>query len=81
MAGNYAFLQEEPVGFAVVSAAASDDLSQVRSTLWPQAVAQGATHLFTRLNVSRAVRTAEADDIAAFYGLGEKPAARAAGKL
>jgi hypothetical protein len=81
MGGNYAFVREEPGGFAMVAAAAIDDLSLTRSTHGPAASALGATHLFTRLNVSRAVRTAEAEDIAAYYDLGAdqpRPARRGA---
>jgi hypothetical protein len=69
MAGNYAFVRETAGGFSVVAAEAVDDLSAMRSTSGAAASALGATHLFTRLNVSRAVRTAEAEDIAAFYEL------------
>ena len=74
MGGNYAFVREEPGGFVMLAGAAIDDLSLTRSTYGAAAAALGATHLFTRLNVSRAVRTAEADDIAAYYDLRAKPA-------
>jgi hypothetical protein len=69
MAGNYAFIREAAAGFTVLAAEAVDDLSAMRSTSGAVASAIGATHLFTRLNVSRAVRSAEAADIAAFYEL------------
>ena len=69
MAGNYAFIRETAGGFTVLAAEAVDDLSAMRSTSGAAASALGATHLFTRLNVSRAVRTAEAEDIAAHYQL------------
>ena len=70
MGGNYAFVREEPGGFTMLAAAAVDDLSLTRSTHGAAASARGATHLFTRLNVSRAVRTFEAEDVAAYYNLG-----------
>jgi hypothetical protein len=67
MAGNYAYLREEAQGFTVLLTAASDDLSRVRAN-WARAVAKhGATHLYTRLNVSASVREAEQEDIAAHY--------------
>ena len=74
MGGNYAFVREEPGGFALLAGAAIDDLSLTRSTHGAAASALGATHLFTRLNVSRAVRTFEAEDIAAYYELGAEQA-------
>jgi hypothetical protein len=71
MGGNYAFVRETPGGgFVMLAAAAIDDLSLTRSMHGAAATALGATHLFTRLNVSRAIRTAEAEDIAAYYDLG-----------
>lgn len=78
MGGNYAFVREEAGGFAVLTASAIDDLSLTRSMHGATAAALGATHLFTRLNVSRAVRTAEADDIAAYYNLGAETLVRPA---
>lgn len=77
MSGNYAVVREEPGGFAVLAAAAVDDLSQARPAQAAAGGGRGATHLFTRLNVSRAVRTAEAEDVAAYYGLGADQAPRA----
>jgi hypothetical protein len=73
MAGNYALVQAAPEGFTVVAADAVDDLSRVDArslTSEPSA----PVLVFTRLNVSRAVRQAEADDIASFYGLDSKHA-------
>ncbi|HEX4712696.1 hypothetical protein [Phenylobacterium sp.] len=75
-AGNYAFVREQATGFAVLAAGAIDDLSQTRSTHGEAAGKGGGTQLFTRLNVARAVRMAEAEDIAAFYGLDAEPARR-----
>jgi hypothetical protein len=77
--GNYAFVKETAGGFTVLAAAAVDDLSLTRSTRGAMASELGATHLFTRLNVSRAVRTAEAEDIAGFYQLDADPGLRATG--
>jgi hypothetical protein len=73
-AGNYAFVREQAGGFTVLAAGAIDDLSLTRSNHGAAAAKLGSTHLFTRLNVARAVRTAEAADIAAFYGLDAEPA-------
>lgn len=64
MGGNYVYVREEPTGFTVLVVGESNDLSQARSE-WPAAVRRGATHVFTRLNVSRAIRTAEHQDLAA----------------
>lgn len=75
-AGNYAFVREQAPGFTVLTAGAIDDLSQTRVTYGAAAGKVGATHLFTRLNVARAVRMSEAEDIAAFYGLDAEPARR-----
>ena len=74
MGGNYAFVRQEPGGFTLLAGAAIDDLSLTRSMHGATAAALGATHLFTRLNVSRAVRTFEAEDIAAYYELGAEQA-------
>ncbi len=66
MAGNYVLVQEAVAGFKVLTVGASTDLSQVR----PPGPARGrkkTAHLFTRLNVSRAVRTAEHEDLVAHY--------------
>jgi hypothetical protein len=78
MAGNNAVGQGPPDGFSVLAAMAVDDLSRVQS---PPAAADraGRVHVFTRLNIARVVRQAEADDIAAFYGLGRAPASREQG--
>ena len=70
MAGNYVYLKEQPDGFVVVLAGATNDLSRARVE-GKAAAKKGATHLYTRLNVARAVRAAEHEDIVGFY----KPAA------
>lgn len=64
MAGNYVLVREEPQGFSVVLVAESNDLSQARGS---KPLPGGATHIFTRLNVSRAIRTAEHEDLSARY--------------
>jgi hypothetical protein len=70
MAGNYVFVQEASEGFAVVLVGMTSDLSRARIE-GRLAAKKGATHLYTRLNVARAVRAAEHEDIIAHY----KPAA------
>ena len=66
VAGNYVFLREDGEGFKVLLVGATNDLSQARSE-WPKVVRRGATHVFTRLNVARAVRAAEHEDLVAGY--------------
>lgn len=65
--GHYAFVREKPAGFDVVSVASVEDLSVTRSQHEAAAVEQGATHLFTRLNVSWASRETELQDMHAHY--------------
>lgn len=73
IAGNYAFVREAPEGIAILSVAATNDLSSATAE-WKRAVAKyGPLLLYTRLNVSAAVREAERGDIAAHY----KPRLRA----
>ncbi|MBW8813373.1 MAG: hypothetical protein JF588_08090 [Caulobacterales bacterium] len=66
MGGNYVFVREDPVGFTVLEVGETNDLSKVQAER-PKAAKRGATHVFTRLNVSRAIRTAEHNDLAAHY--------------
>ncbi len=67
IAGNYACVREDEAGFTVLSIAATNDLSSATAE-WKRCVAKyGATHLYTRLNVSSLVRENEQRDIAAFY--------------
>ena len=67
IAGNYVCVREEESGFTVLSVVATNDLSSARQA-WKQAVAKhGATHLYTRLNVSSSVRENEQRDIVAYY--------------
>lgn len=65
-AGNYVCLREEADGFAVLLVGVTTDLSRARDAL-ASVAQQGATHVFTRLNVARAVRTAEHLDLAAAH--------------
>jgi hypothetical protein len=66
MAGNFAYVRQEADGFTVLVLGESSNLALARSD-WPRAAKAGATHVFTRLNVSRATRTAEHADIAAVH--------------
>jgi hypothetical protein len=66
VAGNYVFLQAQAEGFTIIMVGATNDLSRARSE-WPKAEKRGATHVFTRLNVARAVRMAEHQDLVAGY--------------
>lgn len=74
VAGNYAYIREEPAGFTVVAVGESNDLSQARAD-WPKTAKRGVTHLYTRLNVPGAVREAEHADIAARYQRARAPQA------
>lgn len=83
--GNYAFVRQDPDGPVLVGHGMSEDLTHAVPE-WDHAVKRDrATHLFTRLNVSRATRRAEHDDIAAShpaakrYGLEAGASARTAG--
>ena len=66
IAGNYVFLKEEPEGFTVLLVGVTNDLSAARADL-SKVAKRGATHVFTRLNVARALRTTEHADLAAGY--------------
>lgn len=69
MAGNYALLRQEADGFAVVSVAATNDLTTANAE-WKRAQAkQAGAHLYIRLNVSASIRETEQRDIAAHYRL------------
>lgn len=68
--GHYAFVREKPSGFEVVAVASVEDLSVTRSLHEAAAVQQGATHLFTRLNVSWAARESEVQDMKSHYQSG-----------
>lgn len=76
IAGNYVCVRQEAEGFTVLSVVDTNDLSSAARAWKPFVAKHGATHLFTRLNVSSAVRESEQADIAAFYKpkLGRKTA-------
>lgn len=81
IAGNYVCVKPDPAaagGFAVVHVGESTDLSRARSEL-PKALRAAGLFVYTRLNVSRAIRTAEHEDLAARHRR-EEPARRAAKK-
>jgi hypothetical protein len=64
IAGNYVYVREDADGFTVIAMGETDDLSRARAD-WAKAAKRGATHVYTRLNVPRAVREAEHADISA----------------
>jgi hypothetical protein len=66
IAGNYVFVREDQKKPVVVLAGTSLDLSTCRADAG-KATARGATHLYTRLNVARALRTAEHQDLVAHH--------------
>jgi hypothetical protein len=67
LAGNHVCVRAEESGFTVLSVTATND-PFTTGRAWRHAVARrGATHLYTRLNVSASVREAEQRDIAAYY--------------
>ncbi|HEY2750217.1 hypothetical protein [Phenylobacterium sp.] len=66
MAGNYALLRMTPQGGVIVETiAATNDLSNATAAFRRSAAETKGLHLYTRLNVSAAVREAERADIAA----------------
>jgi hypothetical protein len=67
IAGNYVVVREAEQGLSVLLADVSNDLSTVRQTLKRLLKDNPAAQVYTRLNVSRTVRTAENDDIVASY--------------
>jgi hypothetical protein len=66
IAGNYVCAQAAADGYAVLGVGECMDLSQVREQL-PKRLREAATHIYTRLNVARATRSAEHEDLAARY--------------
>ncbi len=65
-AGNYVLVQETSAGFKVLTVGTSIDLSLTRPP-GPVRAGRRVTHLFTRLNVARAVRAFEHQDLVARY--------------
>ena len=65
MPGNFVFVRQDPDAVALIYAGEINDLSMAQAR-WPEALeTHGATDIFTRLNVSGAVRRAEQADIRA----------------
>jgi hypothetical protein len=67
IAGNYACVREDGDGYTVVLLGEALDLSAVRDKL-PKKVREATTHIYTRLNVARAARCAEHEDLMAQQG-------------
>lgn len=67
IAGNYVVLREEPEGFKVLVAGVTSNLSQAAAECRKVLAKEAGAQLFTRLNVARALRGAEHDDIVAHY--------------
>lgn len=63
-AGNFAVLVFENGRPAIVALGVSSDLSRAKAAA-QESLAESSGHLFTRLNVSRAARHAEHDDLLA----------------
>jgi len=66
IAGNYVFVRGDATGVKVVLAGLTNDLSTCRKE-FRKAASRKATHVYTRLNVSRATRNAEHEDLVAGY--------------
>lgn len=66
IAGNYVVVRANAEGVIVLGVGATNDLSRARAE-GARVSEGGAAHMFTRLNVARAVRTAEHDDLVAGY--------------
>lgn len=64
IAGNYVCVRADGADFEVVSVGETLDLSDLRKAL-PEQVREATTHVYTRLNVARAIRCAEYDDLMA----------------
>jgi hypothetical protein len=65
VAGNYIVVRETASNFTIIATDVSDDLSVVRQNLEPSLKDQPGVQIYTRLNVSRATRTTENEDILA----------------
>jgi|SRR6185437_2179301 len=77
IAGNYVCVRAEKAGYSIVSVGETLDLSQLRAKL-PKRVRDATTHVYTRLNVARAIRTAEHEDLTARHGTSRSSAATSA---
>jgi len=76
IAGNYIVLKEDASGVKLLAAAVTGDLSQAGVEARKALAKDSEARLYTRLNVARAVRAAEHDDIVQAY----KPAMVNAGE-
>lgn len=76
IAGNYIVLREEASDLKVLLAAVTADLSQAAVEARKALAKDSQARLYTRLNVARAVRNAEHEDIVEAY----KPAMLSAGE-
>lgn len=76
IAGNYIVLREDANGPKVLLAGITSDLSQAAAESKKAMAKAPEARLYTRLNVARAVRTAEHEDIVAEH----KPAVLSAGE-
>ena len=76
IAGNYIVLRDEASGLKVLLAGVTSDLSQAAAECRRQRAGEPDARLYTRLNVARAVRTAEHEDIVAEH----KPAVMSTGE-
>jgi hypothetical protein len=64
IAGNYVCVRADGDNVQVVHVGETIDLSELRKTL-PKKVRDATTQVYTRLNVARAIRHAEHDDLMA----------------
>jgi hypothetical protein len=76
IAGNYIVLRDEANGLKVLLAGVTSDLSQAGTESRKALVKDPTARLYTRLNVARAVRTSEHEDIVAEH----RPATVSAGE-
>ena len=76
IAGNYIVLREEASELKVLLAAVTADLSQAAAEARKALAKDSQARLYTRLNVARAVRNAEHEDIVEAY----RPAVMSAGE-
>ena len=67
IAGNYIVLREEASDLKILAAAVTGDLSQAANEGRKALAKDPGARLYTRLNVARAVRNAEHEDIVEAY--------------
>ena len=70
MAGNYVCVQATGKDYAVLTVGECLDLSLARDQL-PKRIRDATTHIYTRLNIARATRACEHEDLAAQYATGK----------